>query len=208
MDNSTLLPCTNPVGRAEDSLAAALTHYCHPDSVGFELPVAIGHVQESLRTRFSHTQGANPPRVNDFLRDFVAQQFNACKSDDPGERLAFLSQVMRDLARASAKTRIDQLTEYRRTVHADIVNRLQQQLQKTAAAPVYWQADVRAIVQANAKEMLAASPPRLAEWPSGIDAAGCAHALTDELETVADACENWPAFWRFGREQGSKLLQG
>ena len=30
MDNSTLLPCTNPVGRAEDSLAAALTHYCHP----------------------------------------------------------------------------------------------------------------------------------------------------------------------------------
>ena len=97
--------------------------------------------------------------------------------------------------------------EYRRTVHAGIVNRLQQHLQATAAAPVYWRADVRAIVQANAKEMLGGSAPRLAEWPSDIDATGCARALTDELETFADACEHWPALWQHAAERGAKLMQ-
>ena len=44
-----LLPCANPQGRAEDSLAAALTHYCQPHTLALEVPLAIGHVQETLR---------------------------------------------------------------------------------------------------------------------------------------------------------------
>ena len=207
LDNSVLLPCTNPVGRAEDSLGSALTHYCLPDSVSLELPVAIGHVQESLRKRFSHTQGATQPRVNDFLRDFVSQQFGVFKSEHPGQRLTFLSHVMRDFARAPVKDRIEILREFRRSVHAGIIDRLQRQLETTAAAPIYWQADVRAIVQANAKELLASgAAPRLAEWPPDIDAAGCARALSDELNTMADACEHWPALWQYAAEQGDKLL--
>lgn len=207
MDNTALLPCTNPVGRAEDSLGAALTHYCSPDSLSLELPVAIGHVQESLRKRFAPTQGATPPRVNDFLRDFVVQQFGAFKCEDSGQRLTFLAHVLRDLARANVNQRVETLRDYRRTVHAGIVNRLQTQLESTALAPVYWQADVRAIVQANAKEMLASSAaPRLAEWPHDIDATGCAHALSGELETMADACEQWPALWQYAAEQGDRLL--
>ena len=207
LDNSVLLPCTNPVGRAEDSLGSALTHYCLPDSVSLELPVAIGHVQESLRKRFSLTQGATQPRVNDFLRDFVSQQFGVFKSEHPGQRLIFLSHVMRDFARATVKERIEILREFRRSVHAGIIDRLQRQLETTAAAPIYWQADVRAIVQANAKELLASNTtPRLAEWPADIDAAGCARALSGELNTMADACEHWPALWQYAAEQGDRLL--
>lgn len=207
LDNSALLPCTNPVGRAEDSLGSALTRYCLPDSVALELPVAIGHVQESLRKRFVNTEGASQPRVNDFLREFVSRQFGLFKAEDPGERLGFLAHVMRDLARASVKERIENLSEYRRFVHANVIDRLQRQLETTAAAPVYWQTDVRAIVKANAKELLAGdAAPRLAEWPQDIDAAGCAHALKGELETMADACQHWPALWRYAAEQGEKLL--
>ena len=206
LDNTSLLPCTNPVGRAEDSLGAALTHYCIPDSVSLELPVAIGHVQESLRKRFSETQSAKPPRVNDFLRDFVAQQFGVFKSQEPGQRLTFLSHVMRDLANATVKERIEHLKEYRRFVHAGIVHRLQRTLEETAAAPLYWQADVRAILQSHAKEMLAADvAPRLAEWAGDIDATQCAHALSAELNTMADACEHWPALWQYSAEQGRLL---
>jgi len=207
LDNSALLPCTNPVGRAEDSLGSALTRYCLPDSVALELPVAIGHVQESLRKRFVNTDGASQPRVNDFLREFVSRQFGLFKAEDPGQRLGFLAHVMRDLARASVKERIENLSEYRRFVHANVIDRLQRQLETTAAAPVYWQADVRAIVQANARELLAGdAAPRLAEWPQDIDAAGCARALSGELEAMADACEHWPALWRYAVEQGEKLL--
>lgn len=209
LDNSVLLPCTNPVGRAEDSLGSALTRYCLPDSVALELPVAIGHVQESLRKRHANTQGASQPRVNDFLREFVSRQFGLFKAEDPGQRLTLLAQVMRDLSRASVKERTENLREYRSFVHADIIDRLQRQLEATAAAPLYWQADVRAIVQANAKELLASdAAPRLAEWPQDIDAAGCARALSGELDTMADACEHWPALWQYAAERGEKLLAG
>jgi hypothetical protein len=206
LDNSALLPCTNPVGRAEDSLGGALTRYCRPEAVALELPVAIGHVQETLRARFPITREANPPRVNDFLREFVVRQFGTSAAADPGQRLDLLAHVMRDLARASQSDRIAQLNEYLTFVHADIVKRLQHQLAAATDAPVYWQADVRAIVQANAKRLLASrSAPRLAEWAADIDAAGCASALSAELEAMAQACEHWPALWRCAAEQGEKL---
>jgi hypothetical protein len=207
LDNSTMLPCTNPVGRAEDSLGSALTRYCLPDSVALELPVAIGHVQESLRKRHANTHVASQPRVNDFLREFTIRQFDLFKAESPGQRLSLLTHVMRDLARASVKQRVDNLTEYRSFVHAGIIDRLQRQLEATVAAPLYWRADVRAIVQATSRELLAtAAAPRLAEWPQDIDAAGCARALSAELDTMADACEHWPAIWQYAAERGDKLL--
>ena len=206
-DNSALLPCTNPVGRAEDSLGAALTRYCRPDSVALELPVAIGHVQESLRERFPITREAHAPRVNDFLREFVKRQFGTSAAEQPGQRLSLLAHVMRDLARASASARIDHLREYLHFVHAGVIERLQHQLEAAPDAPLYWQADVRAIVQANAKRLLDSNAaPRLAEWPPHIDAAGCANALSAELEAMADACEHWPAIWRYAAEEGEQLL--
>jgi hypothetical protein len=207
LDNSALLPCTNPVGRAEDSLGSALTRYCRPDAVALELPVAVGHVQESLRARFPITREASAPRVNDFLREFVKRQFGMSVVQEPGQRLALLAHVMRDLAHASVRDRIDHLREYLNFVHADIIDRLQRQLEAATDAPVYWQADVRAIVQANAKRLLAArAAPRLAEWPDDMDAAGCASMLSAELDAMADACEHWPAVWRYAAEQGEKLL--
>ena len=206
-DNSALLPCTNPVGRAEDSLGAALTRYCWPDSVALELPVAIGHVQESLRARYPITREANAPRVNDFLREFVKRQFGMAAAAEPGQRLSLLAHVMRDLARASARARVDHLREYLNFVHAGVIDRLQRQLEAAPDAPLYWQADVRAIVQANAKRLLAASTaPRLAEWPLDLGAADCANALSAELAAMADACEHWPAMWRYAAEEGEKLL--
>lgn len=206
LDNTTLLPCTNPVGRAEDSLAAALTHHCLPHSLSLELPVAIGHVQESQRRRFADTHSASAPRVNDCLRDFVIGQFEACKAAQPEQRLAFLAHALRDLAGASTQERVTHLQEYRRFVHAGIVQSLQQQLENTAAAPLYWEADVRAIAQAQAKALLANAPPRLAEWPQDLDAAGCARTLGEEFSALADACEAWPALWQHAAEQGDGWL--
>jgi hypothetical protein len=207
LDNSVMLPCTNPVGRAEDSLGSALTRYCLPEAVALELPVAIGHVQESLRKRSANTLGASQPRVNDFLRDFVRRQFGLFRAEDPGQRLTLMAEVMRDLARASSKERVAHLSEYLSYVRADVIDRLQHQLEAATDAPVYWQADVRAIVQANAKMLLASdAAPRLADWPEDLDASGCARALGAELDAMANSCEHWPALWNHAAEQGEKLL--
>jgi hypothetical protein len=88
LDNSELLPCTNPVGRAEDSFGSALTRYCRPDAIALELPVAIGHVQESLRARFPITSEAHLPRVNDFLREFTKRQLGASAATTLGAACA------------------------------------------------------------------------------------------------------------------------
>jgi hypothetical protein len=208
LDNSAMLPCTNPVGRAEDSLGSALTRYCRPDAAALELPVAIGHVQESLRARFPITRDASPPRVNDFLREFVKRQFGTSVAAEPGQRMALLAHVMRDLSGASVPKRVEHLREYLSFVHADVIERLQRQLEAATDAPVYWQADVRAIVQANAKRLLAsAAAPRLAEWEQEIDAAGCAAALSAELDAMAEVCEGWGRVWEYAAEQGERLLK-
>jgi hypothetical protein len=208
MDASRLLPCTNPVGRGEDSLASALTRYVHPEAIAFELPEAIGHAQETARKRSDKTLTAYLPRVNHFLRDYVQRQFGLFKAADTSQRLGLLASVLRDLAGASNDDRVSHLREYLSYVRANTIDRLQHQLEAATTAPVYWQADVRAIVQANAKALLSKAPPRLGDWAEDLDEAGCASALATELNDMADALEHWPGLWQHAAEQGDRLLTG
>jgi hypothetical protein len=208
IDNSRMLPCTNPVGRGEDSLASALIHYCHPEGVALELAEAIGHAQESARLRSDKTQAAFLPRVNHFLRDYVQRQFGLFKAAGTSQRLALLATVLRDLAGATSADRVAHLHEYLGYVRANTIDRLQHQLEAAPSAPVYWQADVRSIVQANAKALLSKSPPRLADWAEDLDESGCAQALSNELTEMAEALEHWPGLWQLAAEQGEKLLTG
>ena len=206
LNNSILLPCTNPLGRAEDGLFSAFTRYCHTDALVLDLPEAMAHVQESARMRSEMTRSAHVPRVNHFLRDLVQRQFGLFKAFDPAQRLHFLAGVLRDLAGATASDRIAHLREYLSYARADVIDRLQHQLEGAADAPAYWQADARVIVEANTKALLSDAAPRLGDWPEDIDAAGCAKALVSELNGMADALEHWPALWQHAAEQGEKLL--
>lgn len=207
LDNSRMLPCTNPLGRGEDSLWSALTRQTHPDAVVFDLPEGIGHVQESPRPRSSLTRDMLVPRVNHFLRDYVQRQFGLYKAADPGQRMRLSADVLRDLAGATTTERIANLSEYLSYIRADLIDNMQHQFEAATDAPVYWQADARAIVESNAKALLAKAPPRLGEWPDDIDANGCAAALATEANGMADALEQWPALWRYAAEQGEKLLR-
>jgi hypothetical protein len=206
LDNSALSPCTNPLGRGQDSLAGALIRFCDPQGLTLEMPEAIGHVQESARRRSEETLAVLELPVNYFLRDFVQRQFGLFTAADPAQRLRLLAEVMRDLAATRAADRIAHLREYTSYARADLIDRIQHRIEAATDAPVYWQADARTIVQANAKALLANAPPRLADWPMDIDDAGCAAALATELTQFADMCELWPTLWQHAAEQGEKLL--
>ncbi|MEO8803296.1 MAG: hypothetical protein ABI304_08230 [Rudaea sp.] len=206
LDNSRMLPCTNPIGRGEDGLAGALMRYCHPHSVMLELPEAIGHVQEVARKRSDKTLAAYEPRVNHFLRDYVQRQFGAFHAAETAHRMHSMADVLRDLAAASVDDRISHLREYLSYIRADIIDRLHHQIEAVPDAPVYWQADAREIVQTNARALLAKTPPRLGDWAADIDDTGCAAALATELNDFAELCEHWPALWQHAAEQGEKLL--
>ena len=206
LDNTALLPCTNPYGRGEDALFAQVAWLCHPDSLVVELPVAIGHLQESQRRRSELTRAAPPPRFNYFVADFVQRQLNEFFAEDPEQRLGLLADNLRDIAGASEKRRVRVLREYLAYVRADAIERLQHQFESVPNAPVYWQADVRSIIEANGRALTARRPPRLGGWPEDLDDAGCARMLRDEVTRLADAYAAWPAAWQHAREQGERLL--
>lgn len=205
-DNSLMQPPTNPVGRGEDSFAGALLRFCHPQSLCLELPDAIGHVQETTRKRSEKTQAAYMPRTNHFLRDFVMRQVGLFHAAEPADRLRLMADILRDLATARPADRIAHLREYLSYVRSDIIDRTQHQIEALPDAPVFWQADARAIVQANARALLSSQSPRLGDWPEDIDDDGCAKALSEELTDMADICEHWPVLWQAAAEQGEKLL--
>jgi hypothetical protein len=206
LDNSRMLPCTNPLGRGEDALFAQVARLAHPDSLSIELPVAIGHAQEAVRKRSDRTLTAPPPRFNYFVGDFVQRQLSEFLAEDPSQRLALLSANLRDIGGASETRRLRMLREYLAYVRADAIERLQQQFESAQNAPIYWQADVRSIIEANGRALTAKAPPRLADWPESIDAAGCAAMLREEAGRLATSYEAWPALWAYAREQGERLL--
>ena len=208
VDDSRLLPCTNPVGRGEDSLVSALTRFCHPDGVALELPETIGHIQETARKRSNRGQTVHAPAFNQFLYEYVQRQYGQCKAEDPTARMHYMAETFRDFAGASRRDRIVHLREYLSYARADIIDRLQHQLDAAADAPAYWQTDVRAIISRNAKALLAKAPPRLGEWPEDADENQCAEALAGSLVQMADALQHWPAVWQHAAEQGEKLLTG
>ncbi|HEY0181069.1 MAG TPA: hypothetical protein VGC30_15745 [Dokdonella sp.] len=206
LDNSVLLPCTNPVGRGEDALFSQVASLCHPGALTLELPVAIGHVQETQRKRSALTLAASTPRFNYFVRDFVQRQLPDFHAEDPAQRLALLAAHLRDVGAGSDAGRARQLQEYLAYARADLIERLQNQYDGAQDAPIWWQADVRSIIEANGRALIAKSPPRLGDWPEDIDAAGCARRLREEIGELAAMYESWPALWAYAHEQGERLL--
>jgi hypothetical protein len=206
LDNRALLPCTNAYGRGEDALFSHVAELCHPDSLSIELPVAIGHVQETQRRRSDKTLAAPPPRFNYFIGDFVQRQLGEFFAEDPAARLGLLAANLRDIAGASEARRVRMLREYLAYVRADAIERLQQQYESAPSAPIWWQADVRSIIEANGRALTQRGAPRLGDWPADLDAAGCAKFLGEDTARLAASYEAWPALWSYAREQGERLL--
>jgi hypothetical protein len=138
-------------------------------------------------------------------RDY-AGQFGLSMAEDVGQRLGYFGAMLRDLGGASASARLAHLREYLNYVRSIAIDGLQQQFEAATDAPVYWQADVRSIIEANGRALMAKAPPRLGDWSEELDDAGCAQALRTETETMANYCDAWPTLWNYARDQGERLL--
>lgn len=206
LDNSVMLPCTNPTGRGEDALFSRVAELCHPGALTLELPVAIGHVQETQRKRSPFTMAALTPQFNYFLSDFVQRQLPDFHAEAPDQRLRLLAAHLQDIGAASESARTRQLVEYLAYARSDLIERLQHQFDGAQDAPVYWQADVRSVIEANGRALIAKNPPRLGEWPVDADAAACAKLLREETAQLATAYATWPSLWSYARDQGGQLL--
>lgn len=205
LDNTDLTPCTTVGGRNEDAVFGTLLRFCYPDGVSLHLPESIGHVQETARKRWTDAKVARAPGFNRFLFEQLQNADPAVRADDAATRMHFAAAILDNVAAVRDAALAAHLHEYRNYYHATTIERLQRQLTGNPGAPVYWQADLRSLIERHGRAIIAKTAPRLDGWPEHLDAAGCAQRLRRELRTVASGLEAWPEMWAWARDHHDEL---
>jgi hypothetical protein len=114
---------------------------------------------------------------------------------------------MDDFAASASDALQSELATYRTYKRAELVSDLQRRLEGAGTqAPIYWEADLREIIQATSKELTRNNAPRLAEWPESLDAAGAAERLRAETRQLAAAVRAWPAAFELAPRFAEALI--
>jgi hypothetical protein len=207
LDGGTLLPYTSPAGRSEDLLFAGLCRLVAPHALTAHLPTAVGHRQEHERRRAGSLREAFTPGLNAYLADLALSTAGELHAEDPARRLHGFAARLRDLAEASDASIAGELREHLAYARSTLIQHLQAVLQAAPSSPVYWQADLRQLIEAQGKALTQAGPPRLADWVQEADTAAVARAYRAALAEHAAALEAWPALWQLAATRREALWQ-
>jgi hypothetical protein len=207
IDASRMLAPTLAAGEGVDALAGLMAQALWPQSAVLHPALTIARMPAAGARRAAPDWDAETPDLASLLTDLLAPRTAELSADAPAPRLHALAAIVADLAAAAPSRQVDLVSEYLAFCRADSIARLQATFAAAPAAPVYWQADVRALIEANARALTAGAPPRLADWPAQLDAAGCAARFANELSAYAAALDAWPALWAHALAQGARLLE-
>lgn len=205
VDNASMMPCTSPFGRSEDALFSALSSLCHRDSVLIETPYAVGHSQEAGRGRQAALQRPETPDLNLALAELAKQMGDDVFAAEPGQRLQAFGHRLADLAAADEIGVRSYLREYLAYLRTRVIQSLQSSLAASKDPPLYWAADLRALVEANGRSLQASGAPRFGAWPEDIDDAGCVTRFRDETSALAAGISVWPQAFDAARQLQGKL---
>ncbi len=197
IDNSSLTPFAMPSDTLEDYFFNAVSLYCYPNQISMQCPFMLGHIQAERKDRSATNHLARTPNFNKFIADYALTLVDSTDALDPTIRLKTLSDYVLGLSDATDETIHNRLKEYLSQIRSDMVLSMQTQMANSPDAPVYWQADVREIVEANGKALIQNKPPILSGWDKSMDKQDCVETARHELKRVATAMELWPQLWEF-----------
>jgi hypothetical protein len=197
IDNSNMMPFSVPFDQSEDHFFNAISLFCYPDQVSLHYPVMMGHIQGQNNKRMNTNHIARKPNFNKFIADFALTLIETTDARDPKLRLKTLANYVMGLADSSDHNILNRLKEYLSQIRSDMVLTMQQQLAQSPDAPVYWQADVRELIEANGKALLQANVPVLGDWADKTSEQDCIDMARKELSDFAKAMQLWPDIWEF-----------
>lgn len=204
-DLSQLPAFVAPDERGEQFTYGAITRVLDPSAVFLHLPTAVGQWSERDAPYRAPGQSPVARTFNAFLVDFLARLEGDVFAASSVSRLAAVAARLEDLAGASNHGLLRLLGDFLQASHSAQIQRLQMAAEAAGPnAPVYWSADLQAVIKAHAKALLIDGPPRLAGWPTELDADACATRLRDELMRFARMMRAWPAVWEAAREMGAR----
>jgi hypothetical protein len=197
IDNSTLTPFAMPSDSLEDYFFNAVSLYCYPNQISMQCPFMLGHIQSERKDRSAMNHLARTPNFNKFIADYALTLVSSTDAQDPAIRMKTLSDYILGLSDSSDVNIHNRLKEYLSQIRSDMVLSMQTQMANSPDAPVYWQADVREIVEANGKALIQNKPPILDGWDKSMDRQDCVETARHELNRVAQAMSLWPQLWEF-----------
>lgn len=197
IDNSSMTPFASPANHVEDKFFNAILLYCYPHQVNLQYPFMMGHIEVKSGIKSNKNHIAISPNFNKFIADYALTLIQSTDANGPKLRLKTLANFVMGLADSSDSNIHNRLKEYLSHVRSDMVINMQHQLAQSADAPVYWQADVRELIEANGKAILKNGPPILGDWPEDLSKEQCVDRARTELVDVAEAMNLWPELWEF-----------
>jgi len=197
IDNSTFTPFVMPVNKNEDHFFNCMMLGCYPNQVSLHFPYMMGHIQTSKRDRSSFNHVARRPNFNNFVADYVLSIIPGIFTNDAAVRYDSIRAAIDDLRTSSDQAIEQRLREYMTKTRSDLIYSLQNILDEVPDAPIYWQADVREIIQANGKAIKSNQPPVLTDWDEAMDVESCVAKARYDLKEVSDAMRVWPKLWSF-----------
>ena len=201
IDNSTFTPFVMPINKNEDHFFNCMMMGCYPDQVSLHFPFMMGHIQTSKRDRSSFNHVARRPNFNNFVADYVFSILGNIFTKDANVRYESIQASINDLRTSSDQDLANRLNEYMTKTRSNLVLSLQNIMDEVPDAPIYWQADVREIIQANGKAVKSRQAPVLTDWDESMDTAACVAKARHDLREVVEAMGVWPKLWAFCQGQ-------
>lgn len=205
VDGSALLPYTSPAGRNEDLLFGSLCRFMHPASITLHLPTSIGHVQERERSRKASLSEAFTPNSNAYLADMALSSISEFCAVEPAQRLRGLATRVRDMSWASSTDILGAVREHLAATRANLIQQFQHMMQTAKEAPIYWQADLRQLIEINGKALTQSAPPRLGDWDPLLSSEATVANYRESMARHADTMEYWPELWESAKSRSAKL---
>ena len=201
IDNGDFMPFAMPKDENEDYFFASLTEVCYPDNVSLQFPVMMGHLQTENRERSQLNHIARQPGLNSFVADYLTSVSQHFYGKDARQRFNHARAAVVDLIHNPDQMLINRLREYLSRTRSQLIHQLQSILAEVDNPPIYWQADVKELIEANGAAIKSNQTPLLKNWAEDLDDIGCVEVLRSELQHIVDAMDVWPKLWDFCRAQ-------
>jgi len=199
IDAGTLLPAVPRRGRGEDAVFASLMDCLYPDGLQLEFPMTIERRREAGGDRRGFAAKAKQPAYASVLTALLQERAGTICAESPAQRLECTVALLQDFAAMSTQQCRTWLNDYTANLRAEEVRRLQSAIAEDKQAAVYWLADARALVEANAKALVTDTPLRFADWSAELDEAATLQRFQSELRDYAAALQVWPSLFETAR---------
>ena len=184
-----------------------LTRFFDPESVSLHSTTLIGNQWQPPLKRSEAARKPLTPNIAGFFSDHIQGRGGEIRASDASDRATSLAALIDDFAASSSDSLQGELSSYLSFKRAELLADLQRHLESAGKTPpIYWEADLREIIQATGKELVRSSVPRLADWPESLDAAGGAERLRGEARQLAGAIRAWPAAFEMAPKYAEPLL--